>query len=58
MPARATGVGVWRGEVPIRLDVARRWYVTLGAVCDGHAALYDTDSALLTPLALPKPEEP
>ncbi len=37
------------------LDPSRRWFLAIGAVCDGWAAAYDTDSGLLTPIALPSP---
>lgn len=42
----------WGGEAPLVLDRGRRWYVVLHAVCKGHAAVYDTDTCELLPLAL------
>lgn len=39
----------------LTLDPARRWFVAVGAVCDGWAATYDTESGLLTPHAVPAP---
>ena len=40
---------------PIILEPARRWLVAIGAVCDGWAATYDTESGLLAPIVLPDP---
>jgi hypothetical protein len=41
----------WRGEAPLVLD-APRSFVIVHAVYNGHAALFDTDTRLLTPLSL------
>ena len=41
---------------PVTLDKDRRWLVAIGAVCDGWAATYDTETGLLTPVALSAPE--
>lgn len=37
---------------PIVLAPDRRWLVAIGAVCDGWAATYETDTSLLTPVAI------
>jgi hypothetical protein len=42
----------WRGARPIRLDPERRWLVAVHAVCEGQAALYDTETGWLHPLDL------
>lgn len=47
----SAGKADWAGDRPIVLDAPRN-FVVVHAVCEGHAALYDTASRLLTPLAL------
>ncbi|MGI8980845.1 MAG: metallophosphoesterase family protein [Pirellulaceae bacterium] len=41
----------WHGEVPITLD-SGRYFVAVGALCEGEYAVIDTESSLLTPLKL------
>jgi len=53
--ANAQGPAIMGQPREISLDPTRRWFVAIGAVCDGWAATYDTQSGLLTPIALPDP---
>src|SRR5262249_44859658 len=41
----------WQGQGPVLLD-APRTFVIIHAVHDGHCALFDTETRLLTPLVL------
>lgn len=42
----------WHGETPIRLAPPERYLVVVGAVCEGHAGIYDTQTCELTPIGL------
>lgn len=41
----------WKGEEPIRLADGR-YFVVVGALCDGRFAIFDTESSELTPLEI------
>lgn len=43
------GVRDWSGGESIRLSPQERYYVVIGALCDGWYAIYDTDSRELEP---------
>jgi hypothetical protein len=45
------GLLSWRGEGPVRLDNPTRYLVVVHAVCDGKWALFDTETAELTPFS-------
>lgn len=47
--ATPDGICDWKGESPIRLDQGR-YYVVVGALCEGHFAILETDSSKLIPL--------
>jgi hypothetical protein len=46
---RPAGIDLWRGDRTVRLDDGR-YFVVIGALCDGYYALFDTDSSELVPL--------
>jgi hypothetical protein len=46
--ATPTGIANWRGESPITLDSSRS-FVTLGALCCGEFATFDTTTSELVP---------
>jgi predicted phosphodiesterase len=46
--ATPNGIDGWRGDVPIRLDDGR-YFVVLGALCEGRYAIFDTDTSELVP---------
>lgn len=39
----------WHGESPLALD-SGRYFIVVGALCEGEYAIFDTESSLLTPL--------
>jgi hypothetical protein len=39
----------WHGDRPVKL-ASGRFFITLGALCDGHFATFDTTTSELTPL--------
>ena len=39
----------WRGERPIRLLDHARYFVVVGALCEGRYAVFDTDTSVLMP---------
>lgn len=43
----------WHGERPICLD-EDRFFIVVGALFEGHAAILDTDTAELIPITVPK----
>lgn len=47
--ATANGISSWAGEEPISL-AGERFYVVVHALCEGHFAIFDTDTEMLTPL--------
>lgn len=49
--ARPQGIDTWRGECPIRL-AGDRFFVVVGALCEGAFATFDTESSELTPFQL------
>ncbi len=51
------GPVAWDGTRPLLLARGRRWYVVLNAVCQGWAAVYDTGTGELLPLALTRTDE-
>jgi predicted phosphodiesterase len=42
------GMREWKGDSPIRLDHGR-YFVVVGALCEGQFAIFDTDSSELLP---------
>ncbi len=44
------GVEAWQGETPIRLD-EERYFVVVGALCEGQFAIFDTVTSELTPFS-------
>ncbi len=55
-----SGPLVWRGESPLTLGEESPTLVVINAVCDGHAATFDTTTRVLTPIDLyagrPRPD--
>ena len=49
MLATAEGLTPWQGERPIRLVPDQRYFVVVGALCEGSYAVFDTDSSVLLP---------
>jgi len=39
----------WHGEGPIRLLSEQRYFVVIGALCEGRYAVFDTDTTVLLP---------
>ena len=50
--ATPEGIHDWAGEAPIRLAPPGRFFVTIGAVVAGHAAVFDTTTGDLIPLRM------
>ena len=48
MLATPNGISAWRGESPIRLETGR-YFVVVGAVCEGQFAIFDTETSELRP---------
>ena len=46
--AKPDGIIEWAGECPILLDEGR-YFLSVGAVCEGRFALFDTDTSKLIP---------
>jgi predicted phosphodiesterase len=51
--AAPDGIEPWFGDRPVCLK-ERRYFVVVGALCDGRYAIFDTDSAELTPFNAPR----
>jgi hypothetical protein len=49
--ATPDGIRDWNGEATVRLDRGR-YFVVIGAVCDGHCATFDTETCSLRPCRL------
>jgi hypothetical protein len=49
--ATPDGISEWKGESPIRLDQGR-YFVVVGALCEGHFAILETESSNLIPLTV------
>ena len=47
--ATPEGIADWQGESPIRLLEDQRYFVVVGALCEGRCAVYDTEAAVLMP---------
>jgi hypothetical protein len=45
------GLSPWRGEGPVGLDHRARHLIVVHAVCDGHCALFDTETNELVPFS-------
>ena len=41
-------ISKWKGDLPIRLDQGR-YFVVIGALCEGHFAIFGTSPSNLTP---------
>jgi predicted phosphodiesterase len=54
MVAQPHGIASWQGERQIRLS-GDRFFVVIGALCDGDYAIYDTESCELQPFHLATP---
>jgi hypothetical protein len=39
----------WNGDRPIRLLDQRRYFVVIGALCEGRYAVFDSDTSVLMP---------
>ena len=46
--ATPDGISEWKGDSPIRLDHGR-YFVVVGALCEGQFAIFDTDTSELLP---------
>jgi hypothetical protein len=51
MLAQPDGICAWRGESPIRLNDGR-YFVIIGALCEGRFATFDTQTSELIPFNL------
>ena len=49
--ATPDGLVDWDGRQQVRLEQGR-YFVVVGALCEGRFATYDTDTAVLTPFNL------
>ncbi|MGH7201612.1 MAG: metallophosphoesterase family protein [Planctomycetaceae bacterium] len=49
MLATPAGGQTWCGEHPVRLRSDERYFVVIGALCDGHWAVFDTETGELAP---------
>ncbi len=47
--ATPDGITDWMGEAPIRLMEDKRYFVVVGALCEGRYAVFDTESSVLVP---------
>ncbi len=43
------GIADWRGDTPVRLSDDHRYFVVIGAMCEGWSATYDSDTTELIP---------
>lgn len=50
--ATPEGITGWKGESPIRVDQGR-YFVVVGALCEGRFAIFDTETSELLPFNLP-----
>ena len=48
LAATPAGIKEWRGESPLCVD-QDRYFVVIGALCDGSFAIFDSDTSVLTP---------
>lgn len=48
--ATPDGINEWNGDTPIRLDHGR-YFVVVGALCEGQFAIFDTDTSVLLPFS-------
>jgi hypothetical protein len=48
--ANLTGPLDWDGSQPLQLAAHERYFIAVGAVCDGHCAVLDTQTGRLEPL--------
>jgi hypothetical protein len=55
LAATPEGCLAWGGSEPLALEPGLRYLVVVAAVCDGWAAVFDTDNQCLTPLRLGPP---
>lgn len=49
MLATLDGITPWQGEPPVHLLPNQRYFVVVGALCEGRYAVFDTDSSVLLP---------
>jgi hypothetical protein len=47
--ATPKGIAAWNGRGPIRLLEGERYFVVVGALCEGQFAVFDTETAVLMP---------
>jgi hypothetical protein len=47
--ATPDGISPWNGERPIRLLDDARYFVVIGAICEGRYAVFDSDTSVLMP---------
>lgn len=47
--ATPDGISPWNGERPIRLLDDARYFVVIGAICEGRYAVFDSDASILMP---------
>jgi predicted phosphodiesterase len=47
--ATPDGISPWNGERPIRLLDNARYFVVIGAICEGRYAVFDSDTSVLMP---------
>lgn len=47
---RPQGTEDWQGDRPLMFPAGQRYFLVVGAVCDGHAAVFDTESREFVPL--------
>ena len=47
--ATPKGIEDWKGDSPIRLDKGR-YFVVIGALCEGHFAAFDTNTSEVDPI--------
>ena len=47
--ATPTGMDDWSGEAPIQFLESDRYFVVIGAICEGRYAILDTNTLMLTP---------
>ena len=48
------GITDWAGETAVQLQGDERYYVVIGALCEGRYATFDTDTSDLVPFNLAK----
>lgn len=47
------GIQDWDGQTPVQLDKGR-FFVVIGALCEGSYAVFDTETCVLSPFNLPQ----